>query len=407
MIRFYGRCFDIETKRKGKKMNKGVLSTKVGIIGGGQLGKMMINEAAKMGIKTVILDPSNDCPAGPLANDQIVAGFDDKLALLDLANKVDVLTCEFEHISTDALAYLEEKGHLVYPSSSILKIIQHKYHQKLELQKHHIPLGDFMAIEGVEGIKEAASIYGYPIMLKSALDGYDGKGNSLILSEEEIKTSYDRLKGDTNPLYVEKFIPFVKEISVLCCYGKNGEIVTYPVAENVHKNSILFETCVPADITKEIENQALSVAKSVCEVFHSVGILCIEMFVTNSGEILVNEVAPRPHNSGHYSIEGCVTSQFENHIRAVIGLPLGSTKLLCPTVMRNILGEEGYDGEAMVEGVSEALALEGVSLHIYGKAETKPNRKMGHLTVTNESLEKAKKIAQKGSEELRVKSEEI
>ncbi|MBH1941801.1 5-(carboxyamino)imidazole ribonucleotide synthase [Mobilitalea sibirica] len=386
-------------------MDNNLLSKKVGIIGGGQLGKMMINEAAKMGIYTMILDPSIECPAGYLANDKIVAGFDDTKSLIKLAQKVDVLTCEFEHISTKALKTLEEKGHKVYPGSQVLSIIQNKFHQKKELQNHNIPIGDFMKVEGVDSIKIAGQQYGYPIMLKSSLGGYDGKGNYLIRNLEDIEAAYEKLQGDKNPLYVEKFIPFEKEISVLCCRSIDGEIVVYPVAENVHKDSILFETCVPAAITEKNEKDALDIAKRVCAVFKSVGIICVEMFLTKTGEILVNEVAPRPHNSGHYTIEGCVTSQFENHIRAVIGLPLGSTALIRPTVMRNILGEEGYQGQPYVQGVKETLKIEGLKLHIYGKTETKYQRKMGHLTVTAPSLEEAKIKAKEAGALVRIISQ--
>lgn len=373
------------------------LSKRVGIIGGGQLGKMMINEAAKMGIYTVVLDPSKDCPAGKLANELIVANFDDRDALMELGKRVDVLTCEFEHISTDALQYLETKGFTVYPKANILKTIQNKYNQKLELLKHNIPTGEFMKVDNINSIYEAIERYGYPVMLKSALGGYDGKGNSLIRNEEDIQISYDKLDGDKNPLYAEKFIPFEMEVSVLCCSGTNGDVVVYPVAENIHKDSILFETLVPSRISKEMEEKAMEIAKEVCKIFGSAGILCIEMFVTKKGDILVNEVAPRPHNSGHYTIEGCVTSQFENHIRAVIGLPLGTTDLLRPTVMRNILGDKGYEGQAVVVGAYDTLSIGGTSLHIYGKSETKYQRKMGHLTVVANTLEEARQKAEKAS----------
>jgi 5-(carboxyamino)imidazole ribonucleotide synthase len=378
------------------------LSKKVGIIGGGQLGKMMINEAAKLGIFTIILDPSEDCPAATLANDNIIASFDDKEALKELAKRVDVITCEFEHISTEALQELEDAGYVVYPKAKSLRIIQNKYNQKIELKNNNIPLGDFLKVDSTESIKEAAKEFGYPIMLKSALGGYDGKGNSLIRTVDEVEMAYNELRGDKNPLFVEKFIPFIKEISVLCCITKEGQTTVYPVAENVHRDSILFETTVPAAISKSVEEKAMDVAKAVCKVFETAGMFCIEMFLTESDEILVNEVAPRPHNSGHYTIEGCVTSQFENHIRAMVGLPLGSTELLRPTVMRNLLGETGYVGDTLVEGTYDALSIEGVSLHIYGKKETKPQRKMGHITVVAQTVEEAKEKASKAYDYIKV-----
>ena len=383
-------------------INEDFISKKVGIIGGGQLGKMMINEAAKMGIFTVILDPSEDCPASSLANEKIIANFDDKEALRELAKKVDVLTCEFEHISTEALKELEEEGFEVYPKADSLKIIQNKYNQKKELKKYNIPLGDFIGVNNIENIEMAIEDFGYPVMLKSSLEAYDGKGNSLIKTKEDIEKAFKELKGDKMPLYLEKFINYDKEISVLCCIGLEGEIELYPIAENVHKNSILFETTVPAAISKEVEEKAKSIARDVCKIFDTLGILCIEMFVTKEGEVLVNEVAPRPHNSGHYTIEGCITSQFENHIRAIMGLPLGKTNLIIPTVMRNILGEPGYSGKTFVKGAYETLAIGGTYLHIYGKRETKPQRKMGHLTVVGKTLGEAKEKAEKASSFIKV-----
>lgn len=378
------------------------ISKKIGIIGGGQLGKMMLNESVKMGIYTVVLDPSKDCPASSLANELIIGKFDDKAALRSLAEKVDVITYEFEHISTEALKELETEGYVIYPSVHSLEIIQNKYNQKLRLKECDIPLGEFIKIESLEDIKKVGIEFGYPFMLKSALGAYDGKGNSLIKEEKYIEESFKELGSGKLPLYAEKFVPFIKEISVLCTRGINGEIAVYPVAENIHKDSILFETSVPAAITLQEQNKALKIAQNVCEAFDGVGMFCVEMFLTKEGEVLVNEVAPRPHNSGHYTIEACVTSQFENHLRAVMGLPLGDTTLLRPVVMRNVLGEEDYDGVARVLGVKEALSIPEVHLHIYGKSMTKPKRKMGHITATGETLEKARENAAKAYENIKI-----
>ncbi|MCM8712107.1 5-(carboxyamino)imidazole ribonucleotide synthase [Clostridium sp. SYSU_GA19001] len=376
-------------------LKENFISKKVGIIGGGQLGKMILNEAKKMSIYTVVLDPSKDCPASSLTNELIVAGFDDKRALEELAERVDVITYEFEHISIEALKTLEAKGYVIYPSVKSLEIIQNKYNQKMKLKKEDIPLGDFIKVESIEDIKKSAENFGYPIMLKCALGAYDGKGNSLIKCEEEIVKAFKELGCGSLPLYVEKYVPFIKEISVLCCRGDNGETVVYPVAENKHKNSILFETSVPAEISFEEKEKAMEIAKKVCEIFEGVGMFCIEMFLTDKGEVLVNEIAPRPHNSGHYTIEGCITSQFENHLRAVMGLPLGSTELLRPTVMRNLLGEEGFSGEAKAVGIYEALKIPEVSIHIYGKKYTASQRKMGHITVTAPSVKEAREKAER------------
>ncbi|SHF15200.1 5-(carboxyamino)imidazole ribonucleotide synthase [Alkalibacter saccharofermentans] len=381
------------------------LSKKIGIIGGGQLGKMMINEASKLGISTAILDPGIDCPASPLANEAIVAAFNDKAALEELAKKTDVLTCEFEHISTEALKYLEDHGYIVYPKAKSLEAIQNKYQQKKLLQDNSIPLGPFKKADSTESIKAAAAEYGYPLMVKSASGAYDGKGNYLVTSEEEISEAYSSLNGDENLLYVEQFIPFTKEISVLCCRTMNGEIVVYPVAENIHRDSILYETIAPANITDKQTQDAEKLAKEICHMFDGVGMFCVEMFVHENGDILVNEVAPRPHNSGHYTIEACITSQFENHVRAVLGLPLGKTDLHSPVVMRNLLGEDGHEGIPLVKGVSEALAYPGLTLHIYGKSTTKPQRKMGHFTVLAKTVEEALSTADQAQSVLKIISE--
>ncbi|MEL7646631.1 MAG: 5-(carboxyamino)imidazole ribonucleotide synthase [Sedimentibacter sp.] len=378
------------------------MSKKVGIIGGGQLGKMLVSEAAKMGIYTIVLDPDEDSSAVSLANEKIVACFDDRAALLELARRTDVLTCEFEHISTEVLKYLEDEGFVVYPPAEKLEIIQDKYNQKMELKKHGIPVGDFMKVSGIEDIKAAAKIFDYPIMLKTSKGAYDGKGNSIILCEEHIEKAFMELGGNAASIYVEKFIPFTKEISVLYCGSTNGEVVVYPVAENIHKGGILYETAVPATISDTQRKNAIEIAKRVYSLFGSVGMLCVEMFVTKSGNLLVNEVAPRPHNSGHYTIEGCTTSQFENHIRAVVGLPLGKTDLIIPTVMRNILGEDGFKGIPVIVGAYEALSIEGLKLHNYGKKETKPKRKMGHMTITASTLDIAREKADRACKVIKI-----
>lgn len=379
-----------------------IISKKVGIIGGGQLGKMLVSEAAKMGIYTIVLDPDKDSAAACLANKKMVASFDDRAALLELAKESDVLTCEFEHISIEALKYLESKGFIVYPPAERLEIVQNKFNQKIDLKKHGIPVGDFLKVHGIEGIKDAIKIFNYPIMLKTSIGAYDGKGNSIIRCEEDIEKAFMELGGNADSIYVEKFIPFVKEISVLCCGAISGEVMVYPIAENIHKDSILYETSVPAMISDAQRNNAIEIARKVYGIFGSVGMLCVEMFLTRSGDLLVNEVAPRPHNSGHYTIEGCITSQFENHIRAVIGLPLGKTDLIMPTVMRNILGEDGFKGTPVTMGAYEVLAIGGVRLHIYGKKETKPKRKMGHITITESTLDKAREKADKAHKIIKI-----
>lgn len=379
------------------------IEKKIGIIGGGQLGKMMIQEAKKMGFYITVLDPTLKCPAHTLVDEHIVANFDDETAIRLLASKSDVITYEFEHIGADILETLENEGVKVYPTAKSLKIIQNKYSQKSLLLKNNIPMPEFTSVETSNDIKNAGEKYGYPFLLKSCTGGYDGKGNFVIHNENEINEGFKALGSGKIPLMAEKFFPFTMEISVLACRGINGEIEVYPVAENIHHDNILFETRVPANISEETSKKAMELAKSVMEIFEGVGMFCVEMFVDKDGNVALNEVAPRPHNSGHYTIEACMTSQFEQHIRAVSGLPLGSSKLIMPTVMRNLLGEEGFNGNATVEGADEALSIKGVYLHIYGKEKSVPKRKMGHLTVISDTLEEAAEKAKKAYDFIKIK----
>ena len=369
------------------------LSTKIGIVGGGQLGKMMILEAKKMGFWVAILDPDPLCPAHSLVDEHIVAGLQDRDGILKLAEISDIITYEIEHINVDALFEVEKSGKPVYPTPQSLKIIQDKLTQKQRLLDDGVPAPDFMPVESAVDILKAGEKFGYPMMLKARLGGYDGRGNFLVKSAEQAEEAFHALNGETTPLMIDKFVNFDMEISVLACRGQNGEIAIYPVAQNEHREEVLFETRVPAGIDAAVSDAAMDVARKVMEIFGGVGMFCVEMFVEKGGRVLVNEIAPRPHNSGHYSIEGCAASQFENHVRAVCGLPLGDTTLIKPTVMRNILGEPGHDGPAFVQGAENVLKIPGAALHIYGKPETRARRKMGHITVIDDCLENAVKKA--------------
>ena len=380
------------------------LNKKIGIIGGGQLGQMMLLEAKKMGFYAVVLDPSENCPCHSICDEHIVASFDDEAAFQLLAEKTDVITYEFEHINAKALENLESKGYKVYPTAASLEVIQDKLTQKEAMKKAELPVPDFMVINSKDDMSKAGDAYGYPYMLKARTGGYDGKGNAVVRSYEDIDSAYKELGGGEIKLMAEKMIDFKMETSILACRSLNGDIAVYPVGDNKHIDSILHETSVPANIPEKAAKTAMAVASKVMEVFDGIGMFCVEMFVTKDNDILVNEVAPRPHNSGHYTIEGCITSQFENHIRAIVGLPLGDTSLICPTVMINLLGEEGYTGDTVVEGLDKAMALKGVTLHIYGKAQTKPKRKMGHITVTANSVSKAKAIAEEAYKYIKIKA---
>jgi len=373
-----------------------ILNKKIGIIGGGQLGKMMIQAAKQMGFWVAILDPDEKCSAHSLSDFHIVASLKDKNAIKELASFCDVVTYEFEHINTEALLELEEMHNTkIYPSPKSLKIIQNKFDQKTEMQKNGIANPVFLDIGYISDSSSLAAVgneLGYPFMLKSATSGYDGKGVFLVKSADDIPEGFRTLGSGSLPLMGEEFVDFEMEISVVACRAINGDVKIFPVGCNTHVNGILDETIVPAPISKETMERAMDTAHKVMEVFEGVGIFCVEMFVDKKSQVLVNEVAPRPHNSGHYTIEACITSQFEQHIRAICGLPLGDVSLIRPVAMRNILGEECHDGLATVEGASEALAVKGAKLHIYGKTHTKPRRKMGHITVTADTVEEAAKL---------------
>lgn len=354
---------------------------------GGQLGKMMILEAKRLGLYIITLDPTLNCPSHSISDEHIVADFHDEKALRELAQKSDVITYEFEHIDSKTLSDLESEGHVIYPSVKSLKVIQNKYTQKQALAKYAIPVPQFVLVTSIEQIYEYGKINGYPIMLKTCMDGYDGKGNFLIDDESSVKKGFDLL-NNPNGLMIEEYISFIKEVSVIATRAINGEKVIYPVAHNIHKNSILDTTMVPAGLSSDIEAKARKIADNVMDVFDGVGTFCIEMFVKDNGDVFVNEVAPRPHNSGHYTIEGTRVNQFENHIRAIIGLPLGDTSLLHPTVMINLLGEES-NGTPHVIGLEESYKYSGVNVHVYGKETSKIGRKMGHFTVTGKTIEDA------------------
>ena len=361
---------------------------RIGIIGGGQLGKMMILDAKRLDTYFVILDPTPKCPADSIADEHIVADFDDVRAFHELADKVDVITYEFEHINAQALQELEAEGHKVYPSSETLLHIQNKYDQKMWLRQNDLPVPDFKKVETPEDIREAGKIFGYPMMLKTCTGGYDGKGNAPVDTEADVERAFEALGSGKLPLMVEAFCPFEKDVSILVCRSVNGDVKVFPVAENVHKDSILDETTVPANISETSTEKAMDIARRAVHAFNAYGMLCIELFVTADGEVLVNELAPRPHNSGHYTIEGCVTSQYENHIRGILGLPLGSAELIRPTVMKNIIGQYSVD-KAEVKGLEEAYAIGEVKVHIYGKEKVSKGRKMGHITVTDTTVESA------------------
>ena len=377
-----------------------ILNKRIGIIGGGQLGKMMILEAKRLGFYVTVLDPSGDCPASSICDHQIVAPFNDETAYFELAECSDVITYEFEHINVAVVETLANQGHTIYPSVSSLKTIQNKYSQNMVLQNGGVPTPKFEMVENTEQIRAVAQKFGYPLMLKSTMGGYDGKGNALIRDESEVEIAFAQLGGGTLELMAEEFVPFEKEISIVAVRAIDGSRTIYPVAENAHKNSILDTTIVPARISDKATERATEIADKVMEIFDGVGTFCVEMFVMNDGSVSVNEVAPRPHNSGHYTIEGCFACQFENHIRAICGLPFGDVSLISPTVMVNLLGES--DGGAEIIGLEETYLDSNVKVHFYGKSESKRGRKMGHFTVVDTTVDGAISRAERARKLVRV-----
>jgi 5-(carboxyamino)imidazole ribonucleotide synthase len=350
-----------------------IIEKRIGIVGGGQLGKMMILEAKRQGFYVTVLDPSADCPCASICDELIVAGFGEREAYFALAEKSDVITYEFEHINADALSEIEAAGVPVYPSVASLRNIQNKFLQKTILREHGIPIP-----------RLSKEYTGGMMMFKAELGSYDGKGNRPIHAQSDIPQGVEG--------FFEEWIDFDMEVSVIACRGIDGERAVYPVAENRHRDSILDMTVVPANISDRIKSAAQTIADRVMEVFEGVGTFCVEMFVTKSGEVLVNEVAPRPHNSGHYTIEACFANQFENHIRAIVGLPLGCPGLIQPAVMVNLLGES--DGAAVLHGAEQAYAADPqVRVHFYGKPVSKVGRKMGHFTAAGaDALERAERL---------------
>ena len=349
----------------------------LGIIGGGQLG-MMIAEAAKTMpehiSKIIVLDPTENCPAAQVGAEQIVGDFKNKEAIIELAKKSDIITYEIESGDSDILKSVE-KDTEINPSPETLKIIQDKFLQKSFLLEHDIPVPEFIKIENISEIKEQLKKFGCPALLKARRDAYDGRGNFKINSEDEIEKAYEYFKGQK--LMLEKFVPFKMEVSVIASRNTKGQIKTYPLVENIHEENILRQTIAPARVSEDITKKAEVIAEKTMTVLKGAGIFGIEMFVTQDDSIVINEIAPRVHNSGHHSLQSSETSQFEQHLRAILGLELGSTKLLHNTIMYNILGSKEFQGKYKPITISE----NGLFLKMYGKKISKPLRKLGHFNL--------------------------
>ncbi|KAK8970078.1 hypothetical protein KSP40_PGU020145 [Platanthera guangdongensis] len=413
----------------------GVSETIVGVLGGGQLGRMLCQAASQMAVKVITLDPVEYCPACSLSYQHYVGRFDDGDAVREFAQRCEVLTIEIEHVDAITLGKLEEQGVDCQPKPSTIRIIQireeldiqergsthhvnttrkrtleewsqdvatsgkvrsqkrrpalDKYNQKVHFSQHEIPLPDFIKIDDLESVEDASNLFGFPMMLKSRRQAYDGRGNAVAYHKDEISSAVAALGGYERGLYAERWTSFTKELSVIVARGRDGSILCYPVVETIHKDSICQMVEAPADIPENIKQLSVSIAKRAVGSLEGAGVFAVELFLTHDGQVLLNEVAPRPHNSGHHTIESCYTSQYEQHLRAVIGLTLGDTSMKTPAaIMYNILGEdEGEKGFYLAHQLMKrALSVPGASIHWYGKPGEKQSLRSQHRPIPRTSM---------------------
>ena len=372
----------------------------LGILGGGQLGKMLLTETRKFDITTKVLDPSPDAPCRIACNTFVQGNLTDFNTVYNFGKDVDVLTIEIENVNVEALEKLQTEGVKVYPSPQTIKNIQNKATQKQFYATHGIPTAPFQVFQNTESLKKAINEQQLtlPFVWKSARFGYDGNGVKIVRQ----LTDLNLLPNDQ--CIAESLVPFKKELAVIVARNAKGQVRTYPVVEmefHPEANQVEYVLC-PARIEEAVAQKARTIAIQVAQAFEIVGLLAVELFQTENDEILVNEVAPRPHNSGHYSIEATYTNQFEQHLRAILNLPLGSTESKVAGVMVNLVGAEGYQGKVVYENIEQIMAMEGVTPHIYGKKETHPFRKMGHVTIVNPNINKARQIAEQVKNTIRV-----
>ena len=378
------------------------MKKRLGIIGGGQLG-MMITEAAKNLSneisEIIVLDPTENCPAAQVGAKQIVGDFKDEDAIVKLAEQSDIITYEIESGNTDVLSKVKAE---IEPSPSTLGIIQDKLLQKTFLLENELPISQFYKITSLDDLREKINELGLPVLLKSRRDAYDGRGNYKISSLEEIEKAYQYFDGKS--LMVEKFVDFKMEVSVIAVRNTKGKIAVYPLVENIHEDNILKMTVAPARVSDDVINDAGKIAKKTMDVLKGAGVFGIEMFIDQNDRILINEIAPRVHNSGHHTLQSCRTSQFEQHLRAILGLELGSTDLIHRTIMCNILGPNGFEGKYKPVEIQK----DGVYLKMYGKDVSKPQRKLGHFNVVDlndsESIIRLLEIANEIKNSILIKS---
>ncbi|NQX38393.1 5-(carboxyamino)imidazole ribonucleotide synthase [Pedobacter steynii] len=364
-------------------MAKQISDLKLGILGGGQLGRMLIQEAINYNLTTLILDPDTDAPCKHLANYFECGSITDFDTVYNFGKKADIITIEIEKVNIEALEQLEKEGKQVYPQSRVIRLIQDKGVQKQFFKENNIPTAPFQLVNTKEDMRN--SPFPFPYMLKQRKDGYDGKGVMKINNLAEIENAFDA------PCLIEQLVDFEKEVAVIVSRNPNGDVKTFPMVEmefNAEANLVEF-LISPSTYPAAIQQKAETIAKNIASSLNITGLLAVEMFITKNGDILVNELAPRPHNSGHHTIEGNYVSQFDQHLRAIFNLPLGDTRTINNAVMINLLGEKNHNGVAKYQGLEKIMAIEGVYVHLYGKKYTKPFRKMGHITIVDQNREKA------------------
>ena len=379
-------------------MKKDVTDLKIGVLGGGQLGRMMLQSATDFNLDIHMIDPDPNAPCSKMANSFTVGALTDYETIMAFGADKDVLTIEIEAVNTQALKDLESQGKKVFPQPHIVEMIQDKRKQKTFYKANRIPTANFVLTENKADVISQNSFL--PAVNKLGKGGYDGQGVQVLKSESDLEKAFDA------PSLLEDLVDFQKELSVIVARNESGEVKCFPLVEMVfHPTANLVEFLfAPAEVSHEVEEKAYKLAEDVIAKLDMVGLLAVEMFLTQENDLLVNEIAPRTHNSGHQTIEANITSQFEQHLRAILDLPLGSTQLIKPAAMVNVLGEDGFKGNARYEGLNELLSIPGVHLHLYGKKITKPFRKMGHITITDENTVSLKEKALKVKEILKVKA---
>jgi 5-(carboxyamino)imidazole ribonucleotide synthase len=375
---------------------------KLGILGGGQLGKMLLYDAKRYDLHTKVMDSNKYAPCNKIADDFIIGDITDYDDVINFGNSVDLITVEIENVNTDALEFLEKSGKKVYPSPKNLRIIQNKSDQKNFYSKNNLPTSRFKNYLNIEELKRnfLHDNFEFPFVWKSSRFGYDGKGVKIIKNIEDLDFSYD------HQCLIEEKVSIKKELSVIVSRNTDGQIKCFPVVEmefNEKSNLVEYVMC-PANISKQTEEKAIIIASEIAKKFEMVGLLAVELFVTNEDEILINEVAPRPHNSGHHTIECCVTSQFDQHIRSILNLPLGETSILIPGIMVNLVGENMEEGNVNYKNINDIFDIPGVYIHIYGKKKSRLNRKMGHITIVNKDINKAIEIGKSIKSKIKVTS---